>query len=124
MGLNSFDSSSEFSQPVQEVLSKTQKAVLDRVVAILEHDPKLNAVLTGKFKQNFLEIVGDIEKFNLLMEKIGATEMQKLWDIQKRFEAGELTGESAKEESKTVITHYTQMQLSALENNIESRKTA
>ena len=78
MGLNSFDSSSEFSQPVQEVLSKTKKAVLDRVVAILEHDPKLNAVLTGKFKQNFLEIVGDIEKFNLLMEKIGATEMQKL----------------------------------------------
>ena len=69
MGLNSFDSSSEFSQPVQEVLSKTKKAVLDRVVAILEHDPKLNAVL---------EIVGDIEKFNLLMEKIGATEMQKL----------------------------------------------
>jgi hypothetical protein len=57
------------------------------------------------------------------MEKIGATEMQKLWDIQKRFERGEFTGESAKEESKTVIKHYTQMQLSALENNIESKKT-
>jgi hypothetical protein len=116
MALDTLDSS-EFSNPVQEVLSKTQKAVLDRVMAILEHDPKLNAVLTEKFQKNFLDIVSDAGKFNLLMEKIGSTEMQKLWEIQREFDTGKKTGTDAIQESKAIIEHYTSMKLSALKGS-------
>lgn len=120
MGLNAPDSSSEFSQPVQEALSKTQKAVLDRVIGILEHDPKLNAALTEKFQRNFQEIVSDTEKFNTLLEKIWKVEMEKLWEIEKKFNDWEVTDSIAKEESKKIIEHYTTMKLSTLKWNIQS----
>lgn len=78
MSLNTPDTSREFSEPVKETLSKAQKAVIDRVTLILEADPKLNAEITEKFKSNFLEIVNDQQKFNLLLEKIGSLEMSQL----------------------------------------------
>jgi hypothetical protein len=63
---------------VKEVLSKAQKAVLDRVVTILDNDPKLKERLNKAFEKNFQDIISDAGKFNLLLEKIGSTEMQKL----------------------------------------------
>ena len=77
MALNSHETS-DFSQPVKEVLSKAQKAVLDRVVTILDNDPKLKERLNKAFEKNFQDIISDAGKFNLLLEKIGSTEMQKL----------------------------------------------
>ena len=118
MSLNSLGSSAEFSQPVKETLTKAQKAVIDRVLSILEQDPTLKEKLNKAFEQNLQDIVNDEGKFNLLLEKIGATEMNQLWEIQSRFEKKEITGEWAIEESKMVIKKYTTMKLSALKSNI------
>ena len=68
----------EFQTPAQEVLSKAQKAVLERIMTILDSDPKLKDDLNKKFEKNFQDIISDAGKFNLLLEKIGSTEMQKL----------------------------------------------
>lgn len=118
MSLNTPDTSREFSEPVKETLSKAQKAVIDRVTLILEADPKLNAEITEKFKSNFLEIVNDQQKFNLLLEKIGSSEMSQLWEIEIKFQKNQIDQTSAIEQSKWVITKYTQMKLTALKWNI------
>ena len=78
MSLNSLGSSAEFSQPVKETLSKAQKAVIDRVLSILEQDPTLKVNLNKAFEKNLQDIVNDEGKFNLLLEKIGSIEMVQL----------------------------------------------
>ena len=122
MSLNSLGSSAEFSQPVKETLSKAQKAVIDRVLSILEQDPTLKVNLNKAFEKNLQDIVNDEGKFNLLLEKIGSIEMVQLWTIQSRFEKKEITGEWAIEESKMVIKKYTTMKLSALESSITPKQ--
>ncbi len=112
--------SSEFSTPVQETLTKAQEAVLKRVIEILEKDPELNKEVSKAFKQNFMDIVSDKEKFNLLLEKIGESEMQELWKIQNQFEAGEITSEQAKGESRQVIIKYTTIKLLPLKSSIQT----
>ncbi len=120
MSLNSPSSSAEFSQPVTETLTKAQKAVIDRVLSILERDPTLKANINKIFEKNLQDIVSDEGKFNLLLEKIGKTEMIQLLEIQNRYEEWKITGEQAIEESKAIIIKYTTMKLSTLKSSIIS----
>jgi hypothetical protein len=122
MSLNTPGTSHEFSKPIQETLTKAQKNVIDRVVLILESDPELNKKVSEKFQKNLLDIASNEEKFNLLMEKIGATEMQKLGEIEKSFNNKEISEDLAKSESKKIIEHFTQMKLSALKVNVSANQ--
>jgi hypothetical protein len=84
----------------------------------LESNPELNKKVSEKFERNFLEIVSDAEKFNLLLEKLGTAEMQKLAEIQKKYDSKEYNEKVAKDESEKVIEHYTRAKLSVLKANI------
>lgn len=105
----------------QKKLDAQQQLVLDRVIAILTEDPKLNAEITQKFEKNFLSITSNSEQFDLLMNKIGELEMVKLWNIQKQFEKWELDKEWAKEASKKVIKDYTEMKITALRTQVKNQ---
>jgi hypothetical protein len=70
MSLNSPKTSQEFSEPVRDTLTKAQKAVVDRVTLILDTNPELNKKVSESFKKNFLEVVNNSDKFNLLLEKL------------------------------------------------------
>lgn len=85
MSLNSHEASSDFLNPVTESLTKAQKAVLDRVIAILDQDPALREKLNQAFEENFQSIVSDAQKFNLLLTKIGQNELQQLGKIETEY---------------------------------------
>mgnify|MGYP000066434796 CR=1 FL=1 len=70
----------------QKKLSEQQQIILDRVIAILIEDPKLNEEITKKFEKNLLSITSNSQQFDLLMNKIGEAKMIKLSEIQKQFE--------------------------------------
>lgn len=118
------DTSREFSEPVKETLSKAQKAIVDRVTLILETNPELNKKVSATFKKNFLDVVNDREKFDLLLEKLGNTEVGKLADIEAKFEKNQISKQEAIDESKAVIEQYTKAMLTALKGQINSLETA
>lgn len=114
--------SSASSLDSQKKLDAQQQIILDRVIAILTEDPKLNAEITQKFEKNLLSITSNSEKFDLLMNKIGEVKMTKLSDIQKQFEKWELNKEWAKEASKNIIILYTQMEITALGKQVKNNQ--
>ncbi len=106
----------------QKKLSEQQQIILDRVIAILIEDPKLNEEITKKFEKNLLSITSNSQQFDLLMNKIGEAKMIKLSEIQKQFEKWELTKEWAIDSSKKVIILYTQMEITALEKQVTNNQ--
>ena len=57
MTLEASHTSPEFSKPVEEKLSKAQKAIIERVIAILDTDPKLKEALNKALEASFADIV-------------------------------------------------------------------
>jgi hypothetical protein len=80
--------------------------------------------VSESFKKNFLEVVNNSDKFNLLLEKLWGIELEKLWNIEERFQKKELTQELAIEESKAVIEHYTKAKLTALKGQLNAPEEA
>ena len=120
-----FSENKDLSSPSpdkQKKLSEQQQNILNRVIAILTEDPKLNVEISRKFERNLLSITSHSEQFDLLMNKIGEAKMIKLSDIQKQFEKWELTKEWAIDASKKIIIHYTQMEITALEKQITNNQ--
>jgi hypothetical protein len=57
MGLNSPQEPQVDTIPSKEILTQTQKNVLDRILLILESDPKLRENLNIAFEKNLQSII-------------------------------------------------------------------
>lgn len=90
--INTPSASPESPEAIKEVTNKLtpkQQAVLDRVLLILDLDPELAEKVTKVFQKNLRDISSDKEKFDLLIEKIDTSALQKLTEIQEAFEKEE-----------------------------------
>jgi hypothetical protein len=104
----------DFQHPAKETLTEAQKAVLERVLAILKDDHELQRSIEQVFRQNLMAIEDNHTQYTILFDKLQSVEMIKLWEIQDRFSKNKINDAQAIKESKEIIIHYTRTQLQLL----------
>lgn len=112
--------------PSENLIPKNEKPnnILEKIANILSQvenilqNPEAQNVAKADFDQKFKEIVKDSEMLNNLLGQIKITMKYKLEKIYNDFKSGKIDDVTRLDESGKTITHYTQLQLKALEMSV------